>query len=79
MAALSILLIAVGAIMAFAVQAVVDGLDLRAAGIILMAVGALGLVVSVLRSGTFGSRTRTERHVSDDGHHVVERSSRSEL
>jgi hypothetical protein len=78
-AALSILLIAVGAIMAFAVQAVVDGLDLRAAGIILMVVGALGLVVSVLRSGTLGSRTRTERHVSDDGRHVVERSSRSEL
>jgi len=78
-AALSILLIAIGAIMAFAVQTVVDGLDLRAAGIILMLVGALGLIVSVVRAGGLGARTRTERHVSEDGRHVVERSSRSEI
>lgn len=79
MAALSILLIAIGAIMAFALELVVDGLDLQAAGIILMLVGALGLIVAVVRSGGLGSRTRTERHVSDDGRHVVERSSHSDI
>jgi hypothetical protein len=43
-----IFLIAVGAILAFAVDASVGGLDLTVVGWILMAVGALGLVMTAL-------------------------------
>lgn len=70
MGALSLLLIAVGAIFTFAVNVVFDAVDLTAIGVILMAVGAIGLVVSLMR-GTFGG-FRSERHVSADGRHVVE-------
>ena len=43
----SIFLIAVGAILYFAVNATVSGLSIATVGLILMAVGALGLVVSL--------------------------------
>ena len=46
---LSILLIAVGAILAWAVNAEAAGIDLQVAGIILVVVGAIGLVASGLR------------------------------
>ncbi len=70
MAALSILFIAVGAILAFAVKVAVEEVELVTVGLILMAVGAVGLIVSLVR-GSFGG-FRTERHVSPDGRHVVE-------
>jgi hypothetical protein len=41
----SIFLIAVGAILAFAVHASVNGIDLQTVGWILMVVGAIGLVL----------------------------------
>jgi hypothetical protein len=44
----SIFLLAVGAILAFAVQATVAGLDLHVVGWILMAAGALGLVLTMV-------------------------------
>jgi Domain of unknown function (DUF6458) len=44
----SIFLIAVGAILTFAVEASVAGIDLDVVGVILMAVGALGLVMTLL-------------------------------
>ncbi len=47
---LSILLIAVGAILRFALETSVDGIDLDVAGLILMIVGGIGLVVSLLMS-----------------------------
>jgi Domain of unknown function (DUF6458) len=56
---LSILLLAVGAVLAWAVSAEVSGLDINAVGVILMIVGALGLVVSLVfwsSWGGFGSR-----------------------
>jgi len=43
----SLLLIAVGAILKFAVTADVSGLELSTIGVILMVVGALGLVLSL--------------------------------
>ena len=43
----SIFLIAVGAILAFAVNATVQGLDLVVVGWILMGVGALGILISI--------------------------------
>ncbi|MCB0997612.1 MAG: hypothetical protein KDB21_21120 [Acidimicrobiales bacterium] len=70
MAAFSLLLIAAGAVLTFAVDVLVDGVDLAAVGVILMIVGGVGLVVSLLRGRSAGFRT--ERHVSDDGRHVVE-------
>jgi hypothetical protein len=47
----SITLLAIGAILAFAVTATVDGLDINVIGIILMACGALGLVLSLIVNG----------------------------
>ncbi len=56
---ISIFLIAAGAILYFAVTKAVNGLNLGAVGVILMIVGALGLVVSLLMLGM--SRGRVER------------------
>jgi Flp pilus assembly protein protease CpaA len=51
----SIFLIAVGAILAFAVTASVSGIDLATVGWILMAVGAVGLLMTMM---IFGRRGR---------------------
>jgi len=45
---LSLLLVALGAILAFAVNATVSGLDIQAVGAILMIVGAIGGIASML-------------------------------
>ena len=44
----SIFLLAVGAILAFAVTDAISGVDLTVVGYILMAAGALGLVISMI-------------------------------
>ena len=44
----SILLIAVGAILKYAVTASVSGVDLAAVGVILMVAGIIGLIVSLI-------------------------------
>jgi hypothetical protein len=44
----SVFLMAVGAVMTFALEADADGINLDTVGIILMVVGALGLLVSLL-------------------------------
>jgi hypothetical protein len=64
----SVFLIAVGAILTFATDAEVSGLDLDAVGLIMMGAGALGLLLSLL---IFGPRDRRagvveERTVVDD-------------
>lgn len=46
----SLFLLAVGAILAVAVTAEVEGISLDMTGIILMAIGALGLLWSILAS-----------------------------
>ena len=51
---LSILLIAVGAILAWAVDAEVSGIDLQVAGIILVVVGAIGFVASLVFWSSWG-------------------------
>ena len=61
----SILLIAVGAVLAFAVHVTASGIDLNTVGVILMIVGAIGLFMSFLfwdRMG-FGGGTYTRRQV----------------
>lgn len=58
----SLFLIAVGAILAFAVEAEISGLDIDTVGVILMIVGAVGLLLSMLfwsSFAPFGSRNRT--------------------
>jgi hypothetical protein len=58
----SIFLIAVGAILTWAVNASVSGLELTTIGVILMVVGALGLVLSMIfwsSWGGFGGARRT--------------------
>lgn len=44
----SIFLIAVGAILKFAVTATVSGIELSTVGVILMVVGVIGLLISLL-------------------------------
>ena len=56
-----IFLIAVGAVLAFAVEAIVNGMDIQTVGVILMIVGALGVVVDLI---IFAPRRRA---VVDDG------------
>ena len=61
----SIFLIAVGAILAFAVNAQANGIDLQTVGWIVLAVGVLGLVLSMIfwstwaGPGYFANRRRT--------------------
>jgi hypothetical protein len=50
----SILLIAVGAILTWAVNATVSGLELDTIGVILMVVGILGLVLSMIFWSSWG-------------------------
>jgi hypothetical protein len=54
----SILLIAVGAILKYAVTADVSGIDLQTVGVILMLVGILGLILSLLYTFVFSDKAR---------------------
>ncbi len=49
----SVFLLAVGAILAFAVDFEVSGLEINTIGVILMIVGALGLLISALFLSSF--------------------------
>jgi protein-S-isoprenylcysteine O-methyltransferase Ste14 len=59
----SIFLIAVGAILKYAVTGHVSGVDLDTVGIILMVAGAIGLVLSLLWTMVWADRTRGDRTV----------------
>ena len=64
----SLFLIAVGAILTFAVDVAVEGVDLDAVGWILMVVGGIGVVLSLIYWGSwggFGGRGRTTRVVEE--------------
>jgi hypothetical protein len=67
----SILLIAVGAILRFAVSVTATGFNLHAIGLILLIVGIVGLVISMFfwsSWGGFGGRGyHRERRVASDG------------
>ncbi|TKJ20208.1 DUF6458 family protein [Blastococcus sp. CCUG 61487] len=59
----AIVLLALGAILAFAVDVAVSGVDLQVVGWILMAVGALGIVLEVAVWGPRQRRvTRTDAY-----------------
>ena len=59
----SIFLIAVGAILDFAVTWQVRGVDLRTVGLILMVVGAIGLILSLLFWNSWGGFGRRDVYV----------------
>jgi Domain of unknown function (DUF6458) len=56
----SIFLIAVGAVLAFAVSAEVSGLDIQVVGWILLIVGAVGILLSLLFWSSWGGWGRRE-------------------
>jgi hypothetical protein len=65
----SLFLIAVGAILYFAVDANVSGLEISTVGVILMVVGVVGLLITLFFFGGWRSRHRTvveERPVTRD-------------
>ena len=64
----SVFLLAVGAIMTFALNAEVSGLDLDTVGVILMVVGVIGLLFSMMFWSSWGgfNRSGTERTVVRD-------------
>jgi hypothetical protein len=66
----SLLLIAAGAILKWAVTATASGVDLATVGVVLMVVGAVGLLLSLVfwsSWGGFGTRAATTTVVHDDG------------
>ena len=73
MGALSVLLIAAGAVLTFAIETDADGVNLDVVGIILMVVGGFGLIASILRGSMLGFTSTRERRVSPDGRTIVER------
>lgn len=76
LAIFGILLIIAGAIVTFAVNTAVEGVDLEALGYILMAGGGLALLAAAIQGAGWLSmsnrRFHSERHVSPDGRHEVE-------
>jgi hypothetical protein len=64
----SVFLIALGAILAFAVDFAVSGLDLTAVGYILMIAGAIGLVVALAVMNGWGWGGPRGGTVVDDGY-----------
>ena len=72
----SIFLLAVGAILAFAVEADAEGINIETVGVILMVVGGLGVLFSLIFWSNIGSYGMRRRVVSRDvpaGYVVEER------
>jgi uncharacterized protein DUF6458 len=64
----SLILVAAGAILTWAVNATVSGVDINTVGVILMVVGAIGLVLSLMfwsSWGGVGGTTRRRTYVED--------------
>ena len=59
----SLFLIAVGAVLAFAIDASIQGVDVLAIGVILMIVGFVGIALSMLFLASFAPFYRGESHV----------------
>ena len=68
----SVFLLALGAILAFAVEASVSGLDISVIGYILMLAGAVGLLLSMLVLGRRDRVVADDRVVVEDRAPVVE-------
>jgi hypothetical protein len=70
----SLILVAAGAILTWAVNATVSGLNIHTIGVILMVVGVVGLLISLMfwsSWGGFGNANGTRRTtIVDDGPRV---------
>ncbi len=65
----SLVLLAIGAILDFAVQVNTPGFNVHTVGVVLMVVGVLGIVLSLVfwnSWGGFGNRTGARRVVEED-------------
>jgi hypothetical protein len=60
----SLFLIAVGAILRYAVEATVAGVDIQTAGLILMIIGVIGLAIGLFILA--GERRREDRVIYED-------------
>jgi len=73
---LGIVLLVVGAIITFAIDATADGVDLAVIGYILMAGGVASLLAAAVTGAAWQSRSKSkmhvEKHTSSDGQHFVE-------
>lgn len=73
---LGIILVVIGAVIAFAVDASADGVDLAVIGYILIAGGVASLLAAAVQGAAWQSRTKSgmhvETHMSSDGRHFVE-------
>jgi hypothetical protein len=74
--ALGIILIIVGAVVSFAIDTVVEGVDLRVLGYILIGGGVIALVAGAIQGAGYMSmgnrKMKSERSVSPDGNQVIE-------
>lgn len=61
----SLFLLAVGAILTWAVNASVSGVDINAVGVILMATGGLGLLLSLLFWESWGGFRRRSTYIEE--------------
>ena len=62
----SLFLVAIGAILAFAVEVETEGFNLNTIGIILMIVGVVGILLSMMFWSSWGGFNRTDRTVVRD-------------
>ena len=62
----SLLLIAAGAILKYAVTADVEGIDIQTVGVILMLIGILGLILSLLYTFVWSDRAQARKASSYD-------------
>ena len=60
----SLLLLAIGAILTFAVEVSTEGFNLNTIGVILMVVGGIGLLFSMFFWGSWGAGRREDRVVT---------------
>ena len=65
----SLLLIAVGAILKYAVTADVEGIDIQTVGVILMLIGILGLILSLLYTFVWSEGAQRRRAASSSGNY----------
>jgi Domain of unknown function (DUF6458) len=61
----SIFLIALGAVLKFAVTATVAGIDIQTAGLILIVVGVIGLIISLFMLTAWSDRRRRDGVVEE--------------
>jgi hypothetical protein len=61
----SVFLLAVGAILTFAVETEAEGININTVGIILMIAGALGLLITMLVFGDRGDRDEQRTVIRD--------------